>query len=66
MSDTGEDGGWRATARYLTYRGMGTAMGRMPEPLAQLVAPAARLARPRHVAPSGTAELDLGARRHQA
>jgi KDO2-lipid IV(A) lauroyltransferase len=38
MSDTGEDGGWRATARYLTYRGMGTAMGRMPEPLAQLVA----------------------------
>ncbi|HVB92254.1 MAG TPA: phosphatidylinositol mannoside acyltransferase [Acidimicrobiales bacterium] len=27
--------GWRSTARYLSYRGLGTAMGRMPEPLAR-------------------------------
>ncbi len=30
--------GWRATATYVTYRGLGAAMGHMPEPLAQGVA----------------------------
>ena len=30
--------GWRATATYVTYRGLGCAMGHMPEPLAQGVA----------------------------
>ena len=29
---------WRATAKYLTYRGLGAAMGHMPLPLAQGVA----------------------------
>jgi lauroyl/myristoyl acyltransferase len=29
------DTDWRATARYLTYRGLGAAMGHMPLPLAQ-------------------------------
>ena len=42
MSDAGTDrhaaGGWRDTAKYLTYRGLGAAMGHMPEPLAQGVA----------------------------
>jgi KDO2-lipid IV(A) lauroyltransferase len=32
---------WRATAKYLTYRGLGTAMGRLPEPLTQVVVGAA-------------------------
>ena len=32
------DTGWRATAHYLTYRGLGAAMGHMPLPLAQGVA----------------------------
>ncbi len=31
-------GSWRDTAKYLTYRGLGAAMGHMPEPLAQGVA----------------------------
>jgi lauroyl/myristoyl acyltransferase len=31
-------GGWRATAKYLTYRSLGTAMGRMPEPMSRGVA----------------------------
>ena len=30
--------GWHDTSRYLTYRGLGAAMGHMPEPLAQGVA----------------------------
>jgi phosphatidylinositol dimannoside acyltransferase len=38
MGDTGEVGGWRATAKYHLYRGMGAGMGRMPEALALLVA----------------------------
>ena len=29
---------WRATATYLTYRGLGTAMGRAPEPVARAAA----------------------------
>jgi KDO2-lipid IV(A) lauroyltransferase len=33
-------GEWRARATYLTYRGLGTAMGRMPEPVAQGLAAA--------------------------
>ncbi len=32
------DSDWRATATYLTYRGLGAAMGHMPLPLAQGVA----------------------------
>ncbi|HXZ61548.1 MAG TPA: phosphatidylinositol mannoside acyltransferase [Acidimicrobiales bacterium] len=32
------DGGWRAAAHYWTYRGLGTAMSHIPEPLAQGVA----------------------------
>lgn len=36
--DEGSDAGWRATAHYWTYRGLGTAMGRIPEPVAQSVA----------------------------
>jgi KDO2-lipid IV(A) lauroyltransferase len=36
VGDTDND--WRATAKYLTYRGLGTAMGRMPEPLSRGVA----------------------------
>jgi KDO2-lipid IV(A) lauroyltransferase len=35
MTDTGAPGRWRDTAKYLTYRGLGAAMGHMPEPLAQ-------------------------------
>jgi phosphatidylinositol dimannoside acyltransferase len=31
-------GDWRATAKYLTYRGLGSAMGQLPEPVAQGVA----------------------------
>ncbi len=31
---------WRATARFLNYRGLGAAMGHMPLPLAQGVAAA--------------------------
>jgi KDO2-lipid IV(A) lauroyltransferase len=42
MTDTGDGGdaggSWRDTAKYLTYRGLGAAMGHMPEPLAQGVA----------------------------
>ncbi|MGO8823808.1 MAG: phosphatidylinositol mannoside acyltransferase [Acidimicrobiales bacterium] len=42
MTDAGADrhagGSWRDTAKYLTYRGLGAAMGHMPEPLAQGVA----------------------------
>ncbi len=30
--------GWRATATYLTYRGLGAGMGHIPEPLAEGVA----------------------------
>ena len=33
-----ETGEWRATAKYLTYRGLGTAIGRMPEAVASVVA----------------------------
>jgi phosphatidylinositol dimannoside acyltransferase len=29
---------WRATVTYLTYRGLGTAMGRVPEPVARNIA----------------------------
>jgi phosphatidylinositol dimannoside acyltransferase len=29
---------WRATATYLTYRGLGTAMGRVPEPVSRAAA----------------------------
>ncbi len=32
------DGGWRATAHYWTYRGLGSAMAHIPEPVAQSVA----------------------------
>lgn len=32
------DDGWRETVRYLTYRGLGTAMGHLPEPVAHGVA----------------------------
>ena len=42
MTDAGADSHapatWRDTAKYLTYRGLGAAMGHMPEPLAQGVA----------------------------
>ena len=42
MTDARADGharpSWRDTAKYLTYRGLGAAMGHMPEPLAQGVA----------------------------
>ncbi|MGO8864001.1 MAG: phosphatidylinositol mannoside acyltransferase [Acidimicrobiales bacterium] len=34
----GPKSAWRATATYLTYRGLGTAMGRVPEPVARTVA----------------------------
>lgn len=34
-------GDWRATAKYLTYRGLGTAMGQLPESLTQVVVSAA-------------------------
>jgi phosphatidylinositol dimannoside acyltransferase len=32
------DSGWRATTKYLTYRALGTAMGRLPEGVARRVA----------------------------
>ena len=35
---------WRATATYVTYRGLGTAMGRVPEPVARAVAGGVALA----------------------
>ena len=42
MTDAGSDrhagGSWRDPVKYLTYRGLGAAMGHMPEPLAQGVA----------------------------
>ena len=38
MTKGGAVVGWHDTSRYLTYRGLGAAMGHMPEPLAQGVA----------------------------
>jgi KDO2-lipid IV(A) lauroyltransferase len=37
-TDSHAPASWRDTAKYLTYRGLGAAMGHMPEPLAQGVA----------------------------
>jgi KDO2-lipid IV(A) lauroyltransferase len=49
---------WRATAKYLSYRGLGTAMGRMPEPLSRgLAGGVARI-----MAWRGGPELDMNQR----
>ena len=38
MGDATSDSSWRATSKYLIYRGLGTAMGRLPEPVSTGVA----------------------------
>jgi phosphatidylinositol dimannoside acyltransferase len=38
MGDAAADSSWRATSKYLLYRGLGTAMGRLPEGVSTAVA----------------------------